>query len=86
MSFSSTDIMKAHKALCFSRGYTVKVVGAYDYETRRSYKGKRNHCRLRGSKNHGELMEIYDSKVGKRELIPVKKWLPKYPKTLRTRR
>lgn len=82
MGYSGSDILKAHKALCFSRGYTVKVVGAYDYETRRAYKGKRNHCRFWGSKNHGELMEVYDSKVGKRELIPVRKWLPKYPRTL----
>jgi hypothetical protein len=82
MSYTSTEILKAHKALCFSRGYTKKVVGAYDYETKRLYKGKRNHCRLWGSKDHGELMDIYDSKIGERELIPVKKWLPKYQQTL----
>lgn len=82
MGYSSSDILKAHKALCFSRGYTVKIVGDYAYETKRQYKGKHNYCRYWGSRNHGELMEIYDSKVGKREFISVEKWLIKYPKTL----
>lgn len=82
MAYLVSDVLKAHKALCFSRGYTVKIVGAYDYSTKRAYKGKRNHCRLWGSKNHGELMEVYDSKVGHRELISIGKWLSKYSMTL----
>ena len=28
-------------------------------------------------------MEVFDSKVGKRELISVGKWLPKYSKTIK---
>ena len=83
---TASDILKAHKALCFSRGYTVKVVGAYDYEAKRLYKGRKNHCRLWGSQNQGELMEVYDSKIGKRELIPVGVWLRRYPRTLRAKK
>jgi len=75
MKYTSQEIMMAHRNMCRKRGYTVKIVGDYAYRKQRYYKGKLHYCCLIGSENNGNIMVIYDSKIGHREKLPVGKYL-----------
>ena len=75
MSATAEEVLKAFSNLCHSRGYTRKTIGdwAYEEEWKSGKVGK--HCKLWGSEENGELMKIYDDKVGSRELIHTRSWL-----------
>ena len=71
---TSTQILTAFKKFCHSRGYTQKVVGDYRWEEpRKRVIGA--SCKLWGTENRGEIMNVYDTKLGHREKIKTSVWL-----------
>ena len=73
--YTSDQILMAFKSLCYKRGYTVKVVGDHRFEET-IRRGKTGHsCKLWGTLDRGEYLNIYDDNVGKREQIPTAEYL-----------
>ncbi len=75
--YSSAEIWTAFKNLCYSRGYTLKVVGDFSFEEPLKRGKMGDSCKLWGSKNAGSQMDVYDTRVKRRELIDVRDWINK---------
>lgn len=72
--YTAQETLTAFKNLCHSRGYTRKVVGDWRYEQPR--KGRIGEsCKLWGTKEHGAIMNVWDTKIKERECIPTELWL-----------
>ncbi len=72
--YTAKQIYIAFRKMCFSRGYTRKVVGDDRYEVPLKFKIGHS-CKLWGTKESGKFMEIYDTKKKKRELVLTEHWI-----------